>query len=241
MATKALPKLEAEKRDITGRKVKKLRRDGVLPANVFGKKVKSQAVQVNLKTFQTIYSEVGETGVVDLVLKGDKEPRPILIQNVQLHPVSDLPLHADLRQVSLKEKVTASIPVEIVGESPAVKEKIGVLIQPLTEVEVEALPTDLPENFEVEVGSLAQVDDALTVGDLKVPAGVTVLTEAEQVLVKVEPAVQEEPAEPEPAPEEGEAAAEGETPEGETPEGEAPAEAEVKPAEGKPEEDSKKE
>ena len=92
-----------------------------------------------------------KTGVVELQLKGETKVRPVLIHNVQLHPVTDQPLHADFYQVSLKEKVTTEIPVELVGESPAVKEQAGVLTQPLSEVEVEALPTELPDKFEEDI------------------------------------------------------------------------------------------
>lgn len=224
MATKK-PDLKVEKRKITGRKIKTLRREGILPANIYGKKVKSQSVQLNLKSFLPVYQEVGETGVVNLRLKGETKARPVLIHNVQFDSVTDQPLHADFYQVSLKEKVTAEIPIELVGESPAVKEKIGVLIQPLSEVEVEALPTELPDKFELSVDGLKQIDDAVTVAELKAPKGVKVLTGAKEVLAKIEPPAKEEEVAPPPEAAEGEGA----------PEGEAPAESEEAPAEGQPE------
>ena len=186
------PKLSAEKRQVAGRQVKKMRREGILPANIYGKKVKSCAVQLDLKTFLPVYQEVGETGIVNLALKGETKVRPVLIHNLQLHPVTDQPLHADFYQVDLKQKVTADIPIEVTGESLAVKEKAGILIQPLTEVEVEALPTDLPDQLEVNISNLKKVDDAVTVSDLKVPKGVKVLTGANQILAKIEPLAEEE-------------------------------------------------
>ena len=189
---KEKPKLSAEKRQVAGRQVKKLRREGILPANIYGKKVKSCAVQLDLKTFLPVYQEVGETGIVNLALKGETKARPVLIHNLQLDPVTDQPLHADFYQVDLKQKVTADIPIEVTGESLAVKEKAGILIQPLTEVEVEALPTDLPDQLEVNISNLKKVDDAVTVGDLKVPKGVKVLTGANQILAKIEPLAEEE-------------------------------------------------
>lgn len=221
------PELKVEKRKITGRKVKVLRREGILPANVYGKKVKSQAVQLDLKTFLPVYQKVGETGVLDLKLKGETKTRPVLIHNVQVDPVADLPLHADFYQVSLKEKVTTEIPIELVGESLAVKEKVGILIQPLTEVEVEALPTDLPDKFEIDIGKLKEVDDAIVVSDLKVPKGVKILTGAKQILAKIEPPTKEEEVAP---PEE-------EVPAEEVPEEEKPLEEEAKapPEKARPE------
>lgn len=185
-------KLTVTKRKVLGRKVKKLRAEGVLPANVYGKKIKSLAVQLDLKVFLPIYQKTGETGVVELKVTGEPKVRPVLIHNVQFDSVSDQPLHADFYQVNLKEKITSDIPIEIVSESPAVIQKLGVLIQPLSEVEVEALPTDLPDRFEVDISSLKKIDDAVTVGDLKPPAGVKILTLPKEILAKIEPLAKEE-------------------------------------------------
>lgn len=217
-AKKEKPKLKAEKRKVSGRKVRKLRREGILPANIYGKKVKSQAVKLDLRTFLPVYQEAGETGIVNLTLKGETKTRPVLIHNVQLDPVTDQPLHADFYQVDLKKKVTTEVPIELVGESPAVKEKIGILIQPLTEVEVEALPAELPDKLEVDITGLKEVDDAVIVGDVKVPKGVKVLTGGKQILAKIEPPAKEEEVAPPPE----------EVPAEEVPEEEKPPEEEVK-------------
>ncbi len=184
------PKIEVIKRELLGKKIKKLRKDGILPANIYGKDIKSQAVQLPLKAFETIFKEVGKTGLLDVMVDGTA--RPALIHNVQVHPVTGLPLHIDFYQVNLKEKITTMVPVVITGEAKAVTEKIGLLMTPATEVEVEALPEDLPENIEINVEPLAAIDEQITVGDLKLPAGVTVLTDAGQVLVKVAELVSKE-------------------------------------------------
>jgi len=204
------PSLKAVKRKIFGRKVKQLRKTSILPATVYGKKQKSVSIQIPQKEFAPVYAKVGETGLVELHIEGESQSRPVLIANVQTNPVSSAILHFDLHQVDLKEKISASVPVEMVGESPAVKDKIGILIQLLNEVEVEALPADLPEKLDVDIGSLKAVDDLLTVAALKPPAGVTVLTEDTQILAKIEPPAKEEVIEAPPAPE-GEAAKPGET------------------------------
>lgn len=225
--------LQAEKRKILGRKVKKLRQEEILPANIYGKKVKSLAVQVDLQSFLPVFKQVGETGLVELKVKGEKKLRSVLIHNVQMHPVSDHPLHADFYQVDLRQKVTTEIPIELVSESPAVEEKGGVLIQPLSEVEVEALPANLPDKFEVNVGKLKEIGDMALVGELKVPEGVKILTSAKQVLVKIEPPTKEEEVTPPPEKE----APDGEVPEGKRPAEEKPAEEKAKASpEGKPEE-----
>ena len=182
--------LQAQKRALFGRKVKKLRRDGILPANIFGKKIKSQAVQVAARDFAKIYSQAGETLLVDLEL--DSKKMPVLINNVTLHPVSSLPLHVDFHQVDLKEKVATDVPLEVVGASPAVKDKLGVLLTNLNEVEVEALPQDLPGKIEVDVSYLKAVGEAVKIKDLKVSGDVRILTDPELEVVKIAPLVSKE-------------------------------------------------
>lgn len=182
-------KLAVEKRKILGKQIKKLRREGILPGNIFGKNIKSTSVQVPLKEFNPVYKEAGSTGLVDLELDG--KIIPVLIQDLQTDYKNNV-LHANFYQVNLKEKVKSAIPLEIVGEPKAVTEKAGLLMNILSEVEVEALPEDLPEHIEVNVEHLAAVDDQITVADLKVPAGVEVLTDATQVVSKIDELVSKE-------------------------------------------------
>jgi large subunit ribosomal protein L25 len=118
-------KLNAKKREVFGKKVKHLRKEGLIPSNVYGKKTKSIALTIDRGEFDKVFKDAGETSVVKLLIDGDKEDRPILIQNIQRSPLTEEPLHVDLRQIVLTEKVTAEIPVEITGESPAVEQKIG--------------------------------------------------------------------------------------------------------------------
>ena len=216
--------LKAEIRKISGRKVKNLRKEGILPGNISGKKIKSEAVQVVFKDFEKIYKEAGETGL--LTLEIGKEEKPVLIHNLQVNPVSDVPVHVDFLQVDLKEKVEADVPVELTGESPAEKQAIGTVVQYLNEIKVEALPMDLPEKFIVDTSELAEVDQSIMVKDLKVDRSkVDIKTGADEIVVKVEPPQKEEVIAP-PAPAEGEVPAEGAVPvEGEVPaEGAAPTE-----------------
>jgi len=230
MADKKKLGLKAEKRKVLGRKVKKLRQEGKLPANIFGRKVKSLAIQLSDRDLKEVFKQAGETKVIDLQVKGESKVRPVLISNLQVHPLSDDFLHVDFHQVDLKKKVTATVPVEFVGEAPAVKEKIGILLMLLNEIEVEALPTELPDKLTLSLDGLKTLTDQLTVADFKVPTGVTLLVEKSEMVAKIEPPKTEE--EKEEVPVEGETA-EGE--EGETTEGEVPAEGEQKPAkEGQP-------
>ncbi len=193
-------KLKAEKRTITGRKVKRLRSEGILPANIYGKKVKSVSIQVDKSSFVSVFEEAGETGIIELAL--GSETRPVLVHSVQIDPVTDEPIHVDFFQVNLKEKVTANVPLELVGEAPAEKQKLGTLVQQLDEIEVEALPMDLPDKFEVDVSGLTEVDSMVTVADLKTDSKVEVINDKEQIIAKIEALREEE----EPMPSEGDEA-----------------------------------
>lgn len=184
------PKLAVEKRKILGKKVKKLRREGILPANIYGKDIKSLAVALPQKEFEKVFKEVGETGLVDVAVNG--EVKPALIHNVQVEPLSSRYLHADFYQVNLKEKIKAMVPVVSVGKAKAVLDKVGIILQPVSEVEVEALPEDLPEKIEVNVEKLATLDEQITASDLKAPQGVEILTDPEQVVVKIAELVSKE-------------------------------------------------
>ncbi len=208
------PILKAENRVVMGKQVKKLRREGVMPANIYGKDMSSTAVQVSLQEFKDLYAEVGETGIIDVTI-GDTA-HPVLIKNMQMNYQSRTPLHADFFKVNLKEKIKAMVPVSIVGESPAVKDNTGTLLQLLNEIEVEALPEKLPDHIEIDVTTLAQVGDQILVSDLKVDSDVTVTTDPSQGVARIAELVAPEP-EPEVEAAEG---AEGEVTEGgETAEG----------------------
>jgi len=225
--------LKVEKRKIFGRKVKKLRQEEILPANLYGKKVKSLALQLNLKDFLAVYSQAGETNIIELAIAKEEKIHSVLIHNLQIHPVSDAPLHVDFREIDLKEKVQVVIPIELSGEAPAVN-KGGVLVLLLKEIQVEALPTDLPEKFMVDVNKLAEIGQSLSVKDLQYDkAKIKLLVEDENLLVvKIEKPAKEEVVEEKPAevvPTEGEAAGEAGK------EGAKPVEA--KPTEAKPKEE----
>lgn len=223
------PVLVAEKRTVLGKKVKKLRREGLVPANVYGKSLESTAIQVKQQDFEKIYKEVGETGLVDLQVNG--ENKPVLIKNLQMNYKLNIPLHVDFYQVNLKEKVKTMVPLTLVGEPKAVTDQIGMLLQTISEVEVEALPDKLPDQIEVPVEHLAALDEAILVSNLKVPADVTILSDPDQTVVKIAELVVEEP---EPVAEEAEGT------EGEETAAEGEGKAEGGEESGKPEEASEK-
>ncbi len=213
--------LQAEPRKITGRKIKSLRSLGLIPANVFGKGLKSHSLQIKAINFAKLYTEVGESTLIYLRIVGEKEDRPVMVHEVAVHPVTDKILHVDFHQVNLKEKTIAEVSIKLTGESPAEKEKQGILVQQLNELEIEALPADMPESIEVSVESLAAEGDTVLVKDIKLSDKLTVKTDPVAIVVKIEPLAKEEPievpAEVAPIPE-GEAAPTESAPvEGETP------------------------
>jgi large subunit ribosomal protein L25 len=182
--------LQAQKREIVGRKVKHLRAGGMIPATVYGKKIPSETILVSLADFAKTFAEAGETGLVELTVDGKMSP--VLIHAVQKHAVSRDILHIEFYHVDLKEKVHAKVPVSVVGEPSAVAEKKGALMTLLSEVEVEALPAELPEKIEVDVTALAEVGQEVKVSDLKIPSGVTLLTDGSIVVVKIDALVSKE-------------------------------------------------
>lgn len=211
--------LKAEKRTLFGKKSKQLRAKGQVPANISGKIDKPVAITVAAKEFHKIYMDAGETGVVYIQVDGEKKARPTLIDSVDYDPMTRKALHVAFRQVDLKEKVSAAVPVELIGELTVKDASINQMIQ---EIEVEALPTDFPEAFEIDLSLFTEIGQEFTVAQLKAdPSKLTLDVEPDSILVQVQELQQmaEEPVE-EAAPAEGEAAAEGATPaEG----GEAPA------------------
>lgn len=182
--------MHAEERTILGKKVKRLRKDGLLPGHVFGKGVDSEMVTVSSPDFLHTFHLAGETGLVDLKI-GKGKIRPVLVREVQYDPVSGKAIHIDFYQVNLSQKVKVSVPLVLVGEQPeSVHLGETIVLQTLSEVEVEALPTDLVEKIEVDITSLKAIDDAITVAQLNYDREkLTLHADLETIVVKLAPAV----------------------------------------------------
>jgi large subunit ribosomal protein L25 len=194
--------LSAEKRLFEGRKVNQLRKKGIIPANIFGRDVKSTSIQVGLKDFEKIFNKAGETNIVEINI--NKEVRPVLVHNVQINPVTDEVLHVDFLQVDLKKKVSAEVPIEITGESPAEKQSLGTVVRYIDKIEVKALPAEIPDSFVVDISGMSEVDQMIQVKDLKVDVSkVEVETEPDSIIVKVEPPKEEKEELPKPSETEG--------------------------------------
>lgn len=181
--------LQAKTRQLQGRKVRQLRQQGLIPGNIFGKNIDSLAVEVDQRMFNKVYAETGETGLIDFVVD-DQKPRPVLVSDIQYHPINGDILHIDFRQVNLKEKITTFVPLTFVGESAAVKEG-AVLVHNVDELEIEALPTDIPEEITVDVSLLTEIGQTITAGSLSLGDKVTLVTEPDTIVASAQE-VQEE-------------------------------------------------
>lgn len=177
--------LKGEKREILGKKVKKLRKEGWLPANIYGREIKSQSIKVKIKDFIKAYKKAGTTQIIYLSLKGEKKELPVLIQNVQKHPTTDSFLHADFRHVNLASTIKTLIPLKLKGESEAVKSGEGVLLSLTEELMVEALPQNLPEKIEIDISSLKKINDEIRVKDLKIVGDYKIVEPPNKVIVRI--------------------------------------------------------
>ena len=189
--------LSTQQRNIDGKKVRHLRKEGVLPLALFGKNTELQNLQTNLKEFETIFDEAGESTLLTLQIENSEEKSKVLISEVQHHPVTGQIIHATLRKVDLKEKIKANVPLEFVGEPEVVKSGVGILLTLIDEIEVECLPTDLPSEIVVNTESLKEVGDTITVADLNFDREKIVIDiDPEEPVAKIDhPQMEEEPEE----------------------------------------------
>ena len=212
--------LNAATRQLVGKRSRRLHREGKLAAVVYGHDANPTPLVLDRLEFQKVFVKSGRTHLVDLVVDGGRTEK-VLVREIQTHPRRLGPIHVDFYQVNLEEKIRVEVPVHLVGESAAVKRGDADVLQPIHALEVECLPTSIPEEFEVDLTPLAEIDSGLRVSELEVPRGVTVLADPDDLVVKIvhkrELKVEEEvpaaeaavPAEGEEAPAEG-APAEGE-------------------------------
>lgn len=156
----------ATKRETLGKKTKELRKNRQIPAVIYGSEIESTSLTINTLDFIRVYKDAGETTLVDVKYNGSNEK--VLIKEVQVHPVSLNPIHVSFHKVDLTAKIHAHIPVEVINEeaSPIVINGEGLVLTLLNEIEVEALPTDLPPHFEIDVSHLSEIGQAVTVGEL---------------------------------------------------------------------------
>ncbi|MCJ7709929.1 MAG: 50S ribosomal protein L25 [Chloroflexi bacterium] len=177
------PRLAAERRTITGKKVARLRKEGRLPAVVFGHGTDSEPVMIDAHAFDQLRRRTGRSTLVDLSVDGG-DVRPVLLQGIQIHPLTRRPLHVDLFVVRMTEELTVEVQLVAEGAAPAAAQG-GSLVHPVSMIKVRALPANLPESIHYDLGSLATYDDTITVADLAVPEGVTILADTADVIARV--------------------------------------------------------
>lgn len=188
--------LLVQQRTITGRAVKALRKDGLIPANVYGAGVESIAVQVPYHNLRSFLRDTGESEIVDLRIEGEEKTRPVLLGAVQVDPVTYSVMHVDFRQVDLTKEVTAEVELVFEGEPALVKSGEAVLLTLLDSIEVTALPDNLPSEFVVDVSHLENIGDQITIGDLTISEHVTIENDSEELVCKLDEVRQQEEEEP---------------------------------------------
>jgi large subunit ribosomal protein L25 len=205
------PSLAAEPRTETGKIVKRLRAAGRLPAVVYGHGVPSESLSLDARLFDDLRRHAGPNALIDLKVTGKRAATPVLVHGVQVHPVTRRPLHVDLFAVRMTEEITVDVRLVPIGTSAAVEELNGTLLHQLESVRVKALPANLPQSIEYSIDGLSDFEQAVHVRDLTIPGDVTLLTDVDELVARVQAPrieIEEAPAEEE-APE-GEEAAEGE-------------------------------
>ena len=172
-------------RTVLGKRSKRLRREGVLPGNVYGRGLDSVAVQLPRREAEDLLSEHGQNSLIEIAVEGEADERSVIVRQIQRHPLTRELLHLDFYQVDLARTIQANVPVTLVGEAPAVHTYQGVMITGLDHVLVEALPAEMPSHIEISVDGLEELYEQLTVGDLPVAAGVRMMSDPEIMLVRI--------------------------------------------------------
>jgi large subunit ribosomal protein L25 len=177
--------LNAKIRKETGKKTKKLKELGIIPAIVYGHKVKNALIEVEYKEFLNVLKTAGESSLFELSIDGEKEKRPVLVHEIQKDHVTGKIIHIDFFQASLTEEVEVDVPLIFEGTSNAVKELGGTLVKNISELKIKALPQNLPHEIKVSIDKLATFEDHILVKDLVLPEKVKILVELDEIIASV--------------------------------------------------------
>lgn len=162
-----------------------LREKGKIPAVLYGRKVKNIPLEIDYKDFEKVFREAGESSLISLKIEGEKKIYQVLVHDVQRDSLKGRFIHVDFYHPSLTEKTEAVIPLNFIGKSDAVKNLGGTLVKNILEVEVKALPQDLPHEIEVDISKIKTFDDHVKIADLKIPSKVEILREADEIVASV--------------------------------------------------------
>lgn len=177
--------LQATKRDILGKKVRFLRRQNTTPAHLFGHGLESLSLQCDTNELQRIIAQAGMTRLINLKIDADKQPRSVFIREIQRDIIKGYLLHVDFYQIRKTEKITADIPIVLVGEAPAMSLKGRILIHTLNSLSIECLPDKLPPQIEVDLSPLEEIEQAIHVRDITLNPDITIFTDPDQLVAKV--------------------------------------------------------
>lgn len=184
--------IQAKPRTVTGKKTRFLRRDGEIPANIYGHGVESVAVQVPEVSLKRLLARAAPTSLVNVNLQGTGQPYTVMVREVQRDPRNGQYLHVDFYSVRLSERIRSEVPIHLVGTAPGVRAGAGTLTQNLRTIEVEGLPDELPAALEVDISGLEAAHDTVYVRNLRVPAGVTVHADPDGPVASISPERAEE-------------------------------------------------
>jgi len=179
--------LEVQIRNEKGKRVKDLRSQGLIPAELYGKGIENMHLAVKSKDFKNVFKEAGESSIINIVIsdKNKKEEIPVLIHDIQKDYLTDDIIHIDFYRVRMDEKIRTHIPLEFVGESPAVKNYGGILNKSMLEIEIETLPQDLPHSISVDISKIKELNQSIYIKDLSIPKNVKILVDPETVIATV--------------------------------------------------------
>ncbi len=177
--------LQTTKRNVLGKKTRFLRRQGITPAHLFGHGLDSLSLQCDTAELQRIIAQAGTTRLIALEIEEDKQPRSVFIREIQKDACTGALLHVDFYQIRMEEKIKADIPIILVSEAPALKEKGRILTHGVTSLSIECLPDKLPPQVEVDLSPLEELEQAIYVRDITLGPDITLTTDPDQMVVKV--------------------------------------------------------
>ena len=177
--------LNVTKREILGKKVRFLRRQGITPVHLFGHGIESQALQCDAAKLQQVLAEAGKTKLINFKIDGEKKARSVIVREVEIELPRRGLVHVDFYQVRKAEEMKVEVPVVLVGEAPALKVRENTLLQELDTLSVECLPANIPASVELDISSLTESEQVLRVKDIELEKGVTVLNDPEVVVAKI--------------------------------------------------------
>jgi large subunit ribosomal protein L25 len=178
--------LELSPREVTGKKVKQLRSQGMLPVHLYGPGVEAQALQCETTSVVAVLVKAGGNTAVTITIQGSQGSHLAFAREIQWGPRRDDILHVDFLAVDATRPVSAQVPITLVGESPGARVANGTVMQQLRDLNVEALPLEVPRELELDLTTLTEPDGVLRAGDIAIPSGVTLLTDPEDVVVRIE-------------------------------------------------------